>query len=196
MLEQPKVNVYQLGENDMNETMVNQQATLKELSWLGGIVDGEGCVGIRHNTMQHQFSPRFNVTNTNMKIINETVSIIRKIGVNPYIREKKPSGYGLNTKIPCYQVCVDTLSGARLVLEALEPFIIGKGNQVKYLLEFCISRKRFKKTQTNEQKMYNKRELECIKAVYTANNSFRGSSQTKSKATEQFLNSVDDIVGL
>ena len=66
----------------------NQQASPQELGWLAGMIDGDGYIGLRgcKNHGYDWFRPEIMVVNTDPAIIKKTQRIMRKLGVNPYIR--------------------------------------------------------------------------------------------------------------
>ena len=125
--------------------MGNQQATDAELGWMAGIIDGEGwlgmCVGAEksyrptHHTRQYSVTVDIKVTNCDPEIIVKAAQIMRKIGVNPYIRQPKVE-LKENHK-PHYEVSVHRMAPVRRVLEAVLPYLVGtKLERANLILRF------------------------------------------------------------
>jgi len=70
--------------------MGNQQATQAEIGWLAGIIDGEGHIGIsmQNRKVSKSVTLDLQIVNTDFELIDKVVDIMRKLGVNPYIRER------------------------------------------------------------------------------------------------------------
>lgn len=70
--------------------MGNQQVTEVELGWLAGIYDGEGYLGFSRQNAKKMRSirPDIQLVNCDIEVILKVVEILRKIGINPYIRER------------------------------------------------------------------------------------------------------------
>lgn len=73
-----------------DDTMGNQQATDLELGWLAGIYDGEGYIGFSHQNSKkvRSIRPDIQLVNCDPDVILKTKTILNKIGINPYIRER------------------------------------------------------------------------------------------------------------
>ena len=151
--------------------MDNQQATLIEISWLAGIWDGEGTIGVRNNTKIKQFSPRMHVVNTNPLIMQKVFEIVEKLGITPYFREKDAGEFGVKQ---CWVIGVDTLTKSKVLLDAMLPYLVGKKPQAEMLLKFVESRlERFDRTKANCDKGYTQDDLDTVKAVYELNGNQR-----------------------
>lgn len=133
----------------MDNTMGNQQETVseKELSWLAGILDGEGSIGISR-LMSHRknptMTPRISLGNTNPKIIAEVRRIFKKIPVTCFI-EKRQQTLGKNWKA-AEVLQISHIQGAQDILKAVTPYLIGKKLQAEILLSFVDSRMRIYKS--------------------------------------------------
>ena len=113
--------------------MGNQQATDAELGWMAGIIDGEGwlgmCVGAEqayrptHHTRQYSVTVDIKVTNCDPEIIVKAAQIMRKIGVNPYIRQPHVE-LKVNHK-PHYEVSVHRMGPVKRVIDAVLPYLTG-----------------------------------------------------------------------
>ena len=123
--------------------MGNQQETVseKELSWLAGILDGEGSIGISR-LMSHRryptLSPRISIGNTNSKIVDEVRRIFKKIPVTCFI-EKRQQTPGKNWKAATV-LQISHSQGVYDLLTVITPYLIGKKLQAKILVSFLCSR--------------------------------------------------------
>lgn len=90
MLENPKSLQDYQGETVKDNKMDNQQASSYEIGWLAGIIDGEGHIGLsRQNTKKcRSVRPDVQIVNCDYELIERVVSILNKMGINPYIRER------------------------------------------------------------------------------------------------------------
>jgi hypothetical protein len=146
-----------------DETIGNQQAKSQELGWLAGIIDGEGYIGLRdcknHNYIWYR--PEMMIINTDEAIIKKTQSIMRKLGVNPYIR----NGHnGQERAKMYYKVQIKNLAKMLMVLKPVEELLTGnKYQRAKYIIEFCESRlNRCKEGLNKNLKPYLPREIELV----------------------------------
>lgn len=121
--------------------MGNQQATATDVAWLAGIVDGEGHIGLSYNNQKRGIMTcRFDVqiVNTDYELIDKVVSIVRKMGINPHIRERvhKKSSWATN-KI----VTISRLPNIEKFLDALLEYLTGvKKEKAKLMLALLRSR--------------------------------------------------------
>lgn len=153
--------------------MGNQQATLNEISWLAGIWDGEGTIGVRHSVKIHQFSPRMHIVNSNSLIIQRSIEIMEKLGITPYIREKGTGAFE-GSKKQCWAVGVDNLTKSKILLDCLMPYFVGKKAQAQILLKFVDSRlERFDRKKPNAEKGYTQEDMDNIKKLYELNGNQR-----------------------
>lgn len=70
--------------------MGNQQATMTDIGWLAGIIDGEGHLGLSYQNKNRCTTIKFDlsVVNTDFAITDKVVRILRDLGVNPYVRDR------------------------------------------------------------------------------------------------------------
>ncbi len=120
---------------------VNQQRRLElRLSWLGGIIDGEGMITtirrFEKNRNQSGYIPRVSIVNTDLLIINEVVSICKELTLPHYVQTKKGKGLW-KTK---YEVLFNGIRRCKSVLEIVTPYLISKQHKAISLLEFCNNR--------------------------------------------------------
>lgn len=123
--------------------MGNQQETISdiEMSWLAGILDGEGSIGISRLISHRKnatLTPRISIGNTNMEIINHVISILKKIPITMFI-EKRQKVNNKNWK-EAVVIQISHISGVKDLLNKVTPFLIGKKSQAVLLLSFVNSR--------------------------------------------------------
>ena len=110
-------------------------ASIAELGYLAGIIDGEGMIGIYRQP--HGTMTRVSVSNTNSTIIERVREIMVKIGVSPHIYlVKKQDG----KRKDCWEIMVTSQVSCRKVLETVMPYLCGKKAQAQLLLDYVISR--------------------------------------------------------
>ena len=134
MLETPKALFSTDGTATKIITMDNQQERL--LSWLGGFIDGEGRFGIYHyrngRVMLHH--PVIDIVNTNPLDIDKAVGIIRTYtGANIDVKNTK------GRVLPCWSIRVVGYKRNRTLLPIIIPYLHGKQEEAKLVLEFCFS---------------------------------------------------------
>lgn len=115
--------------------MGNQQATDIELGWLAGIIDGEGWLGVSietehwyrvdKHTREKSIKVEVKVVNTDPAIVVRTAEIMRKIGVNPYLRH----GNRTLKKTPVYEVSIKRLAPVQRLLLVIRDHLVGTKQQ-------------------------------------------------------------------
>ena len=111
-----------------------------DLSYLAGIMDGEGYVGLSVNDRKRggrQYYPRWTITNCNKAIIDECVRILDNNSIAYHIVEWQP-----HSKLHKYRYTIDA-TGFRRALKGLwviEPYLVGKKPQARLVLGFIWSR--------------------------------------------------------
>lgn len=119
--------------------MDNQQVTPYEIGWLAGIVDGEGYIGMiacydKRRSGSVQIDVQMHICNTDEAIILKCQEIIRKIGVNPYIRASK--GH-TNVKKDVFKIQIKHMRKLKIVLDVLLPYLVGnKQERAKLIIKF------------------------------------------------------------
>jgi hypothetical protein len=124
--------------------MDNQQVTHIEIGWLAGFIDGEGYIGISEYKTRRRhpsYSCALQISNTDEKMIQKAQGIIKKIGVNPYIRTH---GHGVRdmpkSKI-VWVLIVHRMNKLIPILEIVNPHLTGgKKERGELVLEYCRSR--------------------------------------------------------
>ncbi|MCK9570344.1 hypothetical protein M0R72_15465 [Candidatus Pacearchaeota archaeon] len=118
----------------------NQQASLCDLSWLGGIMDGEGCITIdkrsAKNRKQANVSPAITIVNTDTKIIDKVLQILKKYDIAYYYRVHPPKG---NWKRKLEILIVGYKRVSRFIPVIL-PYLVGKYQRAVLIQQLCESR--------------------------------------------------------
>lgn len=166
----------------------NQQESL--LWWLGGIIDGEGCITINWKYWKNRppyyekkyflFFPLIIITNTNRKLIEKCQEILQTFNIPFWITYKEK---GKGRRKPCWWVIIKGLKRCIKALNLLVPYIIAKQEEAKLVKRFCelrLSRKngneilerdekgRFKTIKANKD--YTKEEIEIVLRVAEIHN--------------------------
>jgi len=124
-----------------SETGDNQQAKVTEIekAWLAGIIDGEGSVRIDYPRTQANghgsAQPGIVITNNDWAIIEKTVDICQRIGVNPHVSQR--AGKRNTTK----DILILGMPKIQKMLVAVLPYLTGQKNKQAILLyRFCEQR--------------------------------------------------------
>ena len=126
---------------------MDNQHTPKEtdLAYLAGLIDGEGTVTLekhgrrRKGNNEMGISPIVLVANTDYTLIQHTVNLFRKLGVNPYVKSQNPKKKNRRKKT-CYWVTCKGLNKCKRILIPLLPYLVGKQAQARLILEWIESR--------------------------------------------------------
>lgn len=168
------------------DTTNNQQATQNEIGWLAGIIDGEGYLGLRWNLQRHRkkryAQPQMHIANTDEAIILRCQSIIRKLGLNPYIRARQLK-FG-NRKID-YRIQLKNMSKVMRLLKAVRNDLTGnKKQRADIIIQFCeIRLERWERNGTAKYLPYTEKELQLIEQCQPLMK--RGASETTREAERQ-----------
>jgi hypothetical protein len=115
---------------------MNENWTSEKLSYLAGIIDGEGSItieiqsqSIRHNRKCDYYSLRLIVTNTNLPLLNW---IVENFGGNIRQRKQVPN------RRSCYTWSLCSHNAATL-LKACEPYMIIKKAHAEVFYEFSTT---------------------------------------------------------
>lgn len=113
--------------------MDNPQVTDSELGWLAGIIDGEGWLGMSletehwyregKNTRQKSIKVEIKIVNCDPAIVERSADIIRRIGVNPYMRHG--NRHATKNKRPIYEVSTKRLVSVQRVLREVRNHLTG-----------------------------------------------------------------------
>jgi intein/homing endonuclease len=116
----------------------NQQESLRyELSWLGGFIDGDGCISVtRRGKKTESYNPRISMVNTNDKIIEEVIRILKNLNL-PYYVHKRKSNKRWKAKT---EIVIAGYKRCARALPYLIPYVHGKQEQAKLMSELIQSR--------------------------------------------------------
>ncbi len=128
--------------------MDNQQATLEsrtltteDLAWLGGVIDGEGCISLyrRIRGKAVNFTPEIVISNSDPYFIEECAKILEMAEIGHWVQWRKP---GKNRQSKKMMGCVITRGFKRTqrATTILIPYIRAKRDQAKLMLEFVEDR--------------------------------------------------------
>lgn len=110
----------------------NQQASLCELSWLGGIVDGEGCITVDKKA-QECVAPMITIVNTELVLMEKVASVLMKHGIAFYRRDHPAKG-NWKAKI---EFVIAGFKRVRRFLEVVRPYLVSKAKKADLLQAFC-----------------------------------------------------------
>lgn len=115
----------------------NQQATLSKLSWLGGIIDGEGCISF-HTVAGKQrkarpVTPKISIANTDMEMIDFIISVLDEYTVPYYVESRK----GGKRNKPSKAIIIKGCKRCLRFLPTIIPHLVNKRHRAELLYEFC-----------------------------------------------------------
>jgi len=124
------------GENVQLETISRE-----EVSWLAGIIDGEGHIVLFNNyaptSHQYRISANIGITNSDLRILAKVTDILYRNGNKFYYRIKKAN----NRSKWCMTVIVGGYRNCQKLLELVIPYLVGKKDQAEVMLQFIRHRK-------------------------------------------------------
>jgi LAGLIDADG-like domain len=123
--------------SDIGETQNGQsRANPRDVAWLAGIIDGEGCVSMaKTGTGGRTFSPRLHIDNTSLKLMRKVQQVIADLGLKiPKISERRYQG-----KIT-FKLQVIRIPDLRVLLNEILQDLTVKKAQAEEMLFFCESR--------------------------------------------------------
>ena len=123
------------GENPLVESISRKDIAL---SWLGGIIDGEGCIfaGFRKIEEDNNLTVRVTVYNTHPNIIRRVTEILCELEVPFYIS----SPGGPKKSKPGVTVVVGGKGRVKKLLEMVIPFLYAKRRRAQLALELIAYR--------------------------------------------------------
>lgn len=130
--------------------MDHQQATVGELAWLAGIIDGEGNLdlnkryGLKYKNAYGEYTshwnrPRIIIGNTDARMISKVSFIYDKLGNKFWYHIVKRKNK--NHK-PCLWVITIGIRNVAKVLDAVYPWLTTKKSQAEILMDYCEWRTR------------------------------------------------------
>jgi len=124
------------------------------LSWLAGIIDGEGWVGInvcrkvnytklasgkKNKTISRCVRPAFQVSNRDIRILKRCEEIINYFGVKCYWGKHIPVVNQKGTP----HIWVLFQDGVEKILNAIMPYLVSKQDEAKIVLEYIKWRRQY-----------------------------------------------------
>ena len=116
----------------------------QRLAWLGGILDGEGCIsaavitrprvkGKQRNTL----TPVVHIGNTEVRIINECAAIADALGLHYFLHKRKHQ----SQRLPFWQIIFAKGPRVEALLVTIIPYLVGKRDQAELLLRLVRHRR-------------------------------------------------------
>lgn len=123
----------------MGNTEGSEFPEVRQLAWLAGILDGEGCFTIfrQHNirrkdgTTYDYTSAGITITNTCNSLLTECRRILEALDIKYQYLQPRNS-----TTRPVYRIAVQNYSAILQLLDNVQRFIIGKAEQAALMREF------------------------------------------------------------
>jgi predicted transcriptional regulator len=119
---------YRLEEVDWRKCGISEW----EMGWLGGIIDGEGCIQLHAKNGTVYVRASFMVANTCTAVIKKAESLMARLGV----RSNRVIGQREHEK-PCYQLRAYAIKDSWRVLKAVYPFLVLKKWDADIFFKFC-----------------------------------------------------------
>jgi hypothetical protein len=150
------------------ETIMQETITDKDIiKWMAGFYDAEGCFRINRYKKKGNniyYSPKVIINNTDLDTMDYIVNIlIDRYGINGYVRSNKPT---TNRNIIKY-LEIGRITKVIDICELLIPYSIVKYDEIKLLIDFCVSRRdRFIHNNINNGKLpYNDYEINLYSKI-------------------------------
>jgi hypothetical protein len=125
---------------EQSERLGNPQERLHDLSWLGGIVDGEGCITVSAKgvkTRKHPYAhPNINITNTDELIVRKVMAVFKKYEIAYYLHVVPKTA----TTLTKMNLTILGYKRAIRFLKLIIPYLVSKKERALLLLEFVESR--------------------------------------------------------
>lgn len=106
---------------------------IDKLSYLGGIIDGEGTISIVRRTTY--YVPHVCIPNTDETLILFCKSILDEHGIK-YCVEYKNREKLKNSK-PCWVIRIESKERVSMFLELIKDYVVSKKQQALLVLEWC-----------------------------------------------------------
>jgi len=120
----------------------DQQASLCDLSWLGGIIDGEGSIQVAKGSKKRGkvqgVHPRITIVNTCPILIDKVKTILEEYHIAFY-QNTTHYEYKLPAK-PLHGVLIHGYKRATRFLELIIPYLVSKKLKACLLHDFCLMR--------------------------------------------------------
>ncbi len=123
-----------------------------DLAWLAGIIDGEGCFTIfsvnRSDAVNPSPSANITITNSNCLLLNRCKEILDEFEIKYFYHDPK-NGHQQGRKV--MRIRVKNYSSLRRLIELVLPFLVGKIEQARVMLEFVSLAGQRGKLELNER---------------------------------------------
>lgn len=161
-----------------------------DLAWLAGFTDADGSIalwGHQERNGRYKCYPTIVYTNTNPAQIEKVVTILDSIGVKMHIVERDQSKTS-DKWARSWQVITSNHGHAKIILEAILPYLAGKAPQARLTLKYIDSRSNHLREKVTEE------EVAIVHEVMALNK--RGISKILTDYTLEVLDNWNqDIVG-
>jgi hypothetical protein len=140
--------------------MDNQQESSKDIAWLCGIIDGEGTITLRFHRRKNKtpvIQPVINIVNTNEKIINNIIRILKSLEVPFWVSEYKRTE---NWKTR-WVIEVSGIKRAKKLIPLIENDLVGKKENIELMKLWC--EKRY--NELGKRSYYTDWDLEIVKQI-------------------------------
>jgi len=149
-----------------------ENVTERQIAWLAGIIDGEGCLAIckvrrpKDSRNGIGYYTMVSITNANLDIINTAEKIIAKIiGKNPAVYTPRTYGEELRQ---CFRVILRARIDIVKLLSVIYSDLVGKRAQADLLIDFCMRRLNSQKV-NGRYAEYTKSEHEIVSKIKRMN---------------------------
>jgi hypothetical protein len=108
-----------------------------DLAWLAGIIDGEGCFSIYGVTRKDANAPspsaNLTITNSNCLLLERCKEILGELNIK-YLYHDPKNGHQRGRRV--MRIRIKNYSSIQSLVELILPFLVGKADQARVLLEF------------------------------------------------------------
>jgi hypothetical protein len=105
----------------------------KELKWLGGLIDSDGCVSISSSLRKNNkvvYTPNITVTNNNLNIVDKCIDVLSNHNINHHV---KPNGL-------CKNITISRPTIISNFCRLMEDYILTKRQEFKLISHYCKCR--------------------------------------------------------
>jgi len=134
MLETPKTFFTTYVKIERINIMDNQQIRLDHLSWLGGIIDGEGSITVDKRNSDC-VAPQIMIVNTDSNLVSKVLEILDEHNISRYIQCRQYKDWK-----PTYRIYIAGFKRAQKFLTLIIPYLVSKQHRANLLLQFCNRR--------------------------------------------------------
>lgn len=128
-----------MEQNPLHEDNQQESSRVKDLSWLGGIIDGEGTITIRYKRRRNQSSilqPVFTIVNTDFEIIDNIERILKEEKIPYWVSKSKQTKNWKPRKI----VEISGIKRLSRFLPLMEEYLVGKKKECQIVKDWCLYR--------------------------------------------------------